>query len=97
MTFFKTPHQSTNRIEIDLRAVSADSPEVTRRMDRIVENYQRLDAMLAEVETKIQGDDRLREINDSIQEIELKIDGRKRKWRSRKKSPKTSARPKKPR
>ena len=78
--------------------VSSSSPQVTERIQRIADSYQRLESMLDQVETKIRGDERLSAINDSIVEVEIKVDGRKRKWRARRPrvTPKSSN-PKKPR
>jgi hypothetical protein len=91
MTYFSQP--KSKKIEVDPHAVSSRSPAVQQRIDRIVENYQRLDLMLSEIESKIQNDQRLNEIDQSILEIELQVDGRRRKWRPRRKT----VNPKKPR
>ena len=95
MTFFNqsTPRRP-HKIIIDSDAVSSTSPVVRQRMDRIAENYQRLDLMLTEIEAKIQNDERLSAIDETIVEVELNINGKKKKWRPRQKK---SANPKKPR
>ena len=84
MTFFNKKKLRPRPIEIDRTAISSNSPEIQQRLDRIEDNYQRLDSILADVETKIRSDERLNAIDQSITEIEVEVDGRKRKWRSRK-------------
>jgi len=97
MMFFSQPQRHPAPIEIDPHALSSTSLQVQQTMDRIAENYGRLDLLLSEVELKISSDGRLSAINDSIKEIEIKVDGRKRKWRSLAKTKQKSANPKKPR
>ena len=102
MTFFNPKKSRSRQIEIDPARLSSESPEVRRQLDRIEDNYRRLDLMFADVELKIRSDARLNAIDQSITEIEIEVDGRKRKWRSRKPKPKSagpkkSADPKKPR
>ena len=93
MTLFYSTHSRSTKIDIDPLAVSSSSPSVQKRMDRIAENYQQLDLLLAEVEAKIQRDARLNAIDQSICEVELDTGTRQKTWRRRKKS----AAPKKPR
>ena len=95
MTFFIKNNLQPRKIEIDLTTVSSNSPEVQQRLDRISENYHRLDSILTDVESKIQNDERLSAIDQSIKEIELTE--RRKKWRPRPKARKKSANPKKPR
>ena len=100
MTFFDENKLQPRKIEIDSNAISCDSPEVTKRLDRITDNYQQLDLILADVESKIQGDERLRAIDQSIKDVEAEEKKKKRKWRPSKasgKSRRKSANPKKPR
>ena len=96
MTFFDKKKLKSRRIEIDKNAVSSGSPQVRQRLDRIRENYQRLDSMLTEVEAKIRTDERLSAIDQSITEVE--ITRKKKRWRPRTApSRKKSKHPKKPR
>ncbi len=100
MTFFNQKKSRSTPIEIDTTGLSSDSLEVRQQLDRIEDNYRRLDLILADVEHKIRSDERLNAIDQSITEIEIEVDGRKKKWRPRKpksKSSRQSANPKKPR
>ena len=74
------------KIEIDSSTLTSDSDEVRSRLDRIGANYQKLSEILGDLETRIEQDDRLREINETIDEASLEpIEGRpKKKWRPRK-------------
>ncbi len=93
MTLFDSTHSRSTKIESDPLAVSSSSASVQKRMDRIAENYQQLDLLLAEVEAKIQRDERLNAIDQSLGDVELAASTRKKNWRPSKKS----AAPKKPR
>lgn len=106
MTFFSDRQLKPRRIVVDTTRINSTSPEVQKRLDRIQDNYHQLDLILAQVEAKIQADERLKAMNDDAQpdgEAEL-IVKKKRKWRARK--PRTaklasgrtrSSSPKKPR
>lgn len=50
---------SIEKLEIDLNGVSSDSPMMKKRLDRIHSNYEKLDAILAELELKISQDERI--------------------------------------
>ena len=95
MTFFNEKKLKPRRIEIDKNAVSSGSPQMTQRLDRIHENYQRLDVILDEVEMKIRTDERLSAIDQSITEVE--VAEKKKRWRPRKTTKRKSKNPKKPR
>jgi hypothetical protein len=106
MTFFSSAKLPFQKIEIDVASVSSSSPEVLQRMARISANYDQLDVILSSVEATIQNDERLSAINDSILEVEIEVNGQKKKWRPRPKlrpkagansANKKSANPKKPR
>jgi hypothetical protein len=102
MTFFNSAKLPARKIEIDVTGVSSSSPGVQQRMARILANYEQLDLMLSSVEATIQQDQRLSAINDSIREIEIEVNGRKKKWRTRsnavaKSTKRKSVNPKKPR
>jgi hypothetical protein len=94
MTFFDEKKLQPRTIEVDPEGVSCESPEVRKRLDRITDNYQQLDLILADVESKIQDDERLRAIDQSLQDVE--VAKKKRKWRPSK-AKRKSANPKKPR
>jgi hypothetical protein len=84
-------------MELDANALSSCNPQLQRRMDRIADHYRQLDSKFIEIEAKIQSDERLKAIDATIQEVELTVDGRRRRWRPRRpKTEKTSA-PRKPR
>ena len=51
--YFDESKLQPKTIEIDLSAVTCDSPEVKRRMDRIETNYQQLDEVLGQLEIKL--------------------------------------------
>ena len=56
--FFNKKYKS-RKIRIDVSAVDRDSPEVQRRLDRIERNYEKLDEILSDLESRIALDDRL--------------------------------------
>ncbi len=95
MTFFKEKKLRPRKIVLDENAISSGSPQVQQRLDRIHENYQQLDSILAEVEAKIQTDERLSAIDQSIRDVETAR--KKKKWRNRKTAQKGRTNPRKPR
>ncbi|MEM9940973.1 MAG: hypothetical protein AAF939_05250, partial [Planctomycetota bacterium] len=105
MAFFPPDRLKSRNIEIDETNVSAESPDVQRRLQRIESNYVQLDEILAELETKISSNERLKAIDEATpDDFELTFGiRRKRKWKSAssKKTPKQSRRrssgPRKPR
>jgi len=90
MAFFSPEKLKRKSIEIDHSEISSLSPEVQKRLERIEGNYQELDAILAELESKMAADDRLKAIDDSSAEDFEATFGvkRKRKWRTPKKKSK---------
>ena len=50
---------STGKIEIDTEAVSSESPELQKRLQRISVNYEKLESILTDLESKIAKDERL--------------------------------------
>jgi len=62
MAFFSADKLKRRQITIDPSAVSAQSPEVQNRLQRIDENYQAFDELFADIEATIENDDRLREL-----------------------------------
>jgi len=103
MAFFNPEKLKHRRIEIDDSSVSSESPAVQNRLNRIEENYQQLDEILAELESKIQQDERLKDVDDANVDFEATYGiKKKRKWRPAKPKSKTkrrasAANPKKPR
>jgi hypothetical protein len=104
MTFFTPENLRRRRIEIDRSVISSDSAEVQNRLDRIQANYQQLEAILDDLELKIESDERLKAIDDENIDFEQTFGvKKKRKWRPAKPKAKTkrsaprSANPKKPR
>ena len=51
-------------IEVDTDSVSAEDPELVKRLDRIEQNYSRLDQVLSDLESRIELDDRLSTANE---------------------------------
>lgn len=83
MAFF-TPNKLRSRsIEIDDTQPQADSDQVRQRLARIEANYQQLESILAELESKMQSDDRLKAIDDANVDFEATFGiKKKRKWRA---------------
>lgn len=84
MAFFSPEKLKRKSIEIDHSEISSLSPEVQKRLERIEGNYQELEAILAELESKMASDDRLKAIDQSSAEDFEATFGvkRKRKWRT---------------
>ena len=82
MAFFTADKLKRRQITIDPSAVSAQSPEVQNRLQRIDENYQAFDELFADIEATIENDDRLREFNANLRAVDLKPK-KKSRWRSR--------------
>ena len=85
MTFFSAEKLKPRRIEIDSSRIGSNCPEVQKRLDRIQENYEQLESILAEMESKIERDERLKAIDDAEIDFETLYGvKKKRKWRSAK-------------
>ena len=101
MAFFTPNKLKRQKIDVDESGISCNSPEVQKRLNRIEENYLELNTILAELETKIQSDERLKAIDDANVDFEQTFGiKKKRKWKTAKKKTKprrSSANPKKPR
>jgi hypothetical protein len=82
MAFFTAEKLKRRQIKIDASTVSAESPEVQSRLQRIDDNYQAFDELFADIEKTIENDDRLREFNANLRAVDLKPK-KKRRWRSR--------------
>ena len=50
---------SIGKVEIDADSVSSDSPQMLKRLDRISDNYAKLDLILSDMESKIAQDEHL--------------------------------------
>lgn len=104
MTFFSADKPKPRRIEIDAARIGSNDPSVQKRLDRIRENYDQLNTILAELETRFDSDERLKAIDDANIDFEKTFGvKKKRKWRTPKQKsglrPRSSASvsPKKPR
>jgi len=82
MAFFTADKLKRRQITVDPSAVSAQSPEVQNRLQRIDDNYQAFDELFADIESRIEDDDRLREFNANLRAADLQPKKKKR-WRSR--------------
>ena len=82
MAFFTADKLKRRRIKIDPSAVSAQSPKVQDRLQRIDDNYQAFDELFADIQTTIENDERLREFNSNLRAVDLQPKKKKR-WRSR--------------
>ncbi len=82
MAFFTADKLKRRRIKIDPSAVSAQSPEVQDRLQRIDENYRAFDELFATVQATIEADERLRQFNANLRAADLQPKKKKR-WRSR--------------
>ncbi len=95
------------KIEIDSSTLTSESDEVRSRLGRIDANYQKLSEILGDLETRIDADEQLRAINESIDDAALESSEDatakkpRRKWRpsksSKSRSRRKSAGPNKPR
>ena len=82
MAFFTADKLKRRQMTVDPSTVSAQSPEVQNRLQRIDENYQAFDELFADIESRIEDDDRLREFNANLRAADLQPK-KKRRWRSR--------------
>ncbi|MFK7770318.1 MAG: hypothetical protein AB8B55_24115 [Mariniblastus sp.] len=102
MAFFSTDKLKRRKIVVDQSSTNSQSPDVQARLNRIEENYDALDSILAELESKIQADERLKAIDDANVDFEGTFGiKKKRKWKTPKPKSKSrkrkSAGPNKPR
>ena len=100
MNLFTAKKFKSRKIEIAQSEISAESPEVRRRLDRISKNYDELDSILGQLEAKMKADDRLSAFDGDDANFELTFGiKRKRKWRSTKSKSKSKSTglPRKPR
>ena len=102
MAFHPAEKLRSRQIEIDLSSSTCVSPEIQERLDRIEANYDQLDSVLDEIESKLALDERLKALEDGDVDFEAEFGIKpKRKWRAPKAKKKQrsakSANPRKPR
>lgn len=84
MAFFSKKKLRRIEIEIDPSTATADAPEMQKRLDRIAQNYQKLDEVLAGLEDRFKNDESIKLLlGDEAPVIEAPKK-KKRKWRPRK-------------
>lgn len=83
MAFFSPEKLLRAPIKIADSQPQASRDEVRNRLARIEANYRELDSILAELESRMQNDERLRAIDDASIDFEATFGvKKKRKWRS---------------
>lgn len=82
MAFFPNNRLKPRHIEIDRSTISAQSPEVQSRLQRIDANFHEFDELFADVQATIENDDQLREFNAHLKVADLEPK-KKSRWRSR--------------
>ena len=102
MAFHSAEKLRARRIEIDQSTSTCISPEIQERLDRIEANYDQLDSVLVDIESKLALDERLVALEDGDVDFEAEFGIKpKRKWRPSKSKKKQrsakSANPRKPR
>jgi|TARA_B110000495_G_C23003099_1_gene592205 hypothetical protein len=98
MNLFSANKLKFRKIEIPQSEICAKSPEVLKRLDRISQNYDKLDSILEQLEAKMKADERFSAFDGDDANFELTFGiKRKRKWRSQKPKSKSVGRPRKPR
>lgn len=90
MAFFSPKKLERRMIEVDASTSTSESPEMQKRLARIEQNYDRLNDVLTDLESKISADERLQAMDDTNVDFEAEFGIKpKRKWRSpAKKTPK---------
>jgi hypothetical protein len=90
MTLFSSEKLRPRQIEIDDSTANCDSPEMRKRLDRIARNYNQLDQVLVDLESKLDTDERLAALDDKAFDFESEFGVKpKRKWRKSKPRAKT--------
>ena len=82
MAFFPPEKLNPRKISIDSQQISATSPEIERRLARIAENYDRLNGVLAELESRMDSNQNLQALDDEALDFEA-TSGFKQKRRRR--------------
>ena len=85
MAFFSDKKLRKIRIEIDDSALKSDSPEIKTRLDRIANNYDKLDEVLSGLENRFENDEAFLSLFPESEEPVFDLPKKKkRKWRPRK-------------
>lgn len=85
MAFFSDKKLRKIRIEIDDSALKSDSPEIKTRLDRIANNYDKLDEVLSGLENRFENDEAFLSLFPEGEEPVFDLPKKKkRKWRPRK-------------
>ncbi|QEG23847.1 hypothetical protein [Mariniblastus fucicola] len=88
MAFFSDKKLRRIRITIDDSAIKSDSPEIQNRLDRIAENYGKLDEVLSGLEDRFENDEAFLSLFPEVADGEEPVfdlpKKKKRKWRPRK-------------
>ena len=73
MAFHPAEKLRSRTIEIDLTTSTCDSPEMQQRLDRIEANYDELDSVLVDIESKLALDERLVALEDGDIDFEAEF------------------------
>ena len=85
MAFFSNKKLRRIRIEIDESELKSDSPEIQSRLNRIEENYGKLDEVLSGLEDRFENDESFLSLFPGGEEPVFDLPKKKkRKWRPRK-------------
>jgi len=85
MAFFSEKKLRRINIEIDDSALKSNSPEIQTRLDRIAENYVKLDEVLSGLENRFENDESFLGLFPEGEEPVFDLPKKKkRKWRPRK-------------
>ena len=81
MAFFPPEKLNPSKISIDSQQISAASPEIELRLARIAENYDRLNGVLAELESRMDSDQNLQALDDEALDFEATFGFRRKRRR----------------
>ncbi len=85
MAFFTDKKLRRIRIKIDESELKSDSPEILNRLNRIEENYGKLDEVLSGLEDRFENDEAFLSLFPKGEEPVFDLPKKKkRKWRPRK-------------
>ncbi len=85
MAFFTDKKLRRIRIKIDESELKSDSPEILNRLNRIEENYGKLDEVLSGLEDRFENDEAFLSLFPEGEEPVFDLPKKKkRKWRPRK-------------
>jgi len=83
MAFFTKKKLRRIRIEIDDSTATADSAEMQKRLDRIADNYQKLDEVLNGLEDRFKNDESIKLLLGDEAPVVEAPKKKKHKWRPR--------------